>query len=545
MSYRQIEKEVVCFRTRCAISGPIHLALFLLAFWLGFWQSSHCAQLDSPAVAWQTNYGGRYSDYLSCLEQTKDGGFILAGDSTSPPSCNKSSTNYGGSDAWVVRLDSKGTKIWDRSFGGTNVDHLNSVKQTLDGGYIACGWSLSGVDGNKTSPNRGRADAWLVRLDTQGHKLWDKSYGGTSNEMFTAVQPIPDGGYFVGGISFSGASGNKKSPNFGASDYWVMKLDKEGKIIWDRSFGGDDFDKLAALQLMADGGIILAGTSRSGISGNKSSPAGYGDDFWVLRLDSKGNKIWDRTFDFGDDRCYAIGATHDGGVIVGGTSNGFLDLYPHIWVLRLDSNGNELWDRHFRGIQDLSYNPSEDDLYALCPTADGGFLLGGTSTTGPGADKTGPNLGGFDAWILRLDSDGNVIWQQTYGGQDSDQVSAVQQTYDGGFIIGGASNSGITRTGDCETLLRPTFWVFKLQPEPVRLVSLPQSFENIRDEGFRFALTGTSNFYVTDFSTNCRDWTPLQTNRLTIGGGTLTIRDAEHRAVSQRFYRSRAVRQVP
>ena len=144
---------------------------------------------------------------------------------------------------WVLRLDSSGNKIWERSFGGSGYDSLWSCQQMADGGFVLGGYSNSGADGNKTSAGFGGFDVWIVRIDANGNKLWERAYGGSGNEYLTALAQSSDGGLILGAMSASPPSGNKSSTNFGSYDIWILRLDAGGNQVWQGSFGGDAYDE--------------------------------------------------------------------------------------------------------------------------------------------------------------------------------------------------------------------------------------------------------------------------------------------------------------
>src|SRR5262249_16268409 len=158
--------------------------------------------------------------------------------SVSLPSGVKSSANYGSADYWVVRLDSNGNKLWDQSYGGSGNDSLYSLQQTSDGGFIMGGPSSSTPAANKTSLNFGNSDFWLVRIDANGTKLWDQSYGGIGYDALFSVRQTTDGGFILGGYSSSTPSGTKTTPNYGDNDYWVVRLDANGNQLWEQTLGG-------------------------------------------------------------------------------------------------------------------------------------------------------------------------------------------------------------------------------------------------------------------------------------------------------------------
>jgi hypothetical protein len=187
-----------------------------------------------------------------------------------------------------MRLTPEGEKMWEQSLGGTSSEILSDVRQTQDGGFIVCGWSGSGPNGNKTSTNHGGDDFWVVRLDANGGILWDRSYGGSQDEMTYQMIPLWDGGFLVGGSSSSLTNGTKTSPFYGAEDLWLVRLDANGTQIWNESFGGNSFELTPSLLQTRDGGYLMAGHSASGISGNKTveipDPTVDVIDFWVVKL---------------------------------------------------------------------------------------------------------------------------------------------------------------------------------------------------------------------------------------------------------------------
>ena len=180
--------------------------------------------------------------FIYGLQQTTDGGYILGGISNSPPSGNKTSAPFGSYDFWVVRCDADGNKLWDRSYGGTGREFWGRARQTADGGFVMIGTTDSGADGNKSTPGFGVDDAWIVRLDAAGNKLWDQTVGGAGYEYLGEVVEMPAGGFITAGWSQSPPGGNKTSPQFGGNDGWVICLNANGSLRWEQSFGGNDLD---------------------------------------------------------------------------------------------------------------------------------------------------------------------------------------------------------------------------------------------------------------------------------------------------------------
>jgi hypothetical protein len=336
----------------------------LFAIVLAFSFSISTAQ-TAPEKQWDARFGGSDEDYLYSLQQTADGGYILGGYSSSGISGDKTQASQGGLDYWIVKTNSGGVKQWDARFGGSSDDALLSLQQTADGGYILGGYSYSGISGDKTQASQGLYDYWIVKTDGGGVKQWDARFGGSSGDVLYSLQQTADGGYILGGYSLSGISGDKTHARNGGNDYWIVKTDADGVKQWDAGFGGSSDDYLLSLQQTADGGYILGGWSYSGISGDKTQASQGSWDYWILKTDASGVKQWDAGF--------------------GGSSDDFLS--------------------------------------SLQQTADGGYILGGYSDSGISGDKTQESQGGYDYWIVKTDGGGAKQWDAGFGGSDGDPLT--------------------------------------------------------------------------------------------------------------------------
>jgi hypothetical protein len=436
--------------------------LVLLLLW-----SHLAAGALGQSKQWDKTYGGDISDYGTSLQQTKDGGYILGGYSFSGVSGDKTGASRGSFDYWVVKLDAAGNKQWDKTYGGDGFDYLSSLDQTRDGGYILGGRSASGISGDKTESSRGVEDYWVVKLDAAGNKQWDRTYGGDAYDYCGSVQQTRDGGYILGGRSSSGLSGDKTDRGHGGADYWVVKLNAAGDMIWDKTYGGTSDDIGISLQQTEDGGYVLGGYSDSGIGGDKTGDSRGNFDYWVVKLDAAGNYEWDRTCggaftDYGT----SIRQTKDGGYLLGGYSfsgssgdkteanRGNADY----WVVKLDAAGNKQWDKTYGG-NELDYFTS------LAQTRDEGYILGGHSASGSSGDKTEDSQGEADFWIVKLDAAGNKQWEKTLGGNNIDFLSALQQTQDGGYVLGGYSISDKSGDKTQDSRGNADYWVVKLAAE--------------------------------------------------------------------------------
>ncbi|NVO31787.1 gliding motility-associated C-terminal domain-containing protein [Hymenobacter lapidiphilus] len=238
---------------------------------------------------WDRALGGTEFDFLHDVRQTADGGYLVGGTSTSGISGDKTEASRGGNDYWVVKLDARGATQWDRTYGGAGPDALYSLCQTLDGGYILAGQSGSGISGDKTQAQRGGGDYWILKVDAQGRKLWDRSFGGSGQDQPNSVWPCPDGGFLVAGQSDSGISGDKSKAGFGLADYWLVKLNAAGTKDWDEVYGGSNLDFLQGARPTPDGGFILGGTSYSGASCGKTQDTWGSADYWIIKLGTAAN----------------------------------------------------------------------------------------------------------------------------------------------------------------------------------------------------------------------------------------------------------------
>ncbi|WP_342084606.1 T9SS type A sorting domain-containing protein [Dyadobacter sp. OTU695] len=359
---------------------------------------------DSGVKQWDKTIGGNGADFLADIRQTSDGGYILAGSSQSGLSGDKSKGSLS-QDVWIVKLSASGSIEWDNTLGGWDGESVQEIRQTADGGYIFISDSFSGAGGDKTEPSRGSFDLWVVKLNANGSKAWDRTYGGSDYEMNGAMSLTADGGCIIGGMSGSGISGDKTQANFGPPDYWILKLSSSGAKEWDRTFGGDNSDFFKRIVQIPSGDYLVAGDSYSGISGNKSADrtAPSSRDFWVVKVDGNGNKIWDKTYGRGGqyDELTSLAITFDGGFVLGGWS---LALDPKedfdydYRLTKLSPDGAYQWDKSLAG-------PKQDVLYSVHPTADRGYILGGHSYSDAGPDKSENNNGDGDFWIIRLATD--------------------------------------------------------------------------------------------------------------------------------------------
>ena len=410
-------------------------------------------QAQAPAIQWQKSFGGTADETAYAIQTTTDGGYVVAGRSNS---INWDVTgNHGGNDYWVAKLDATGIIQWQKSLGGSSNDVSRSIQTTSDGGYILAGYSNS-TDGDVTG-NHGNDDCWVVKLDATGNIQWQKSLGGSQGDAAYSIQTTSDGGYVVAG--YTNSINGDITVNYGVGDYWVVKLDANGAIQWQKSLGGSSIEGASSIHTTSDGGYILAGFSLSN-NGNVSGEF-PSSDYWVLKLDAIGNIQWQKSMGGTRSETQAtIQTTSDGGYVVAGISDSIDgDVTGNhggweYWVVKLDVNGIIQWQKCLGGTAD-------DFANSIQTTLDGGFIVAGITNSTNG-DVTGNN-GAYDYWIVKLDVSGSILWQKSIGGLLNDFARDIQTTSDGGYIIVGDSNSldGNVAGNHGGT----DFWIVKLAPD--------------------------------------------------------------------------------
>ena len=349
---------------------------------------------EVPGTLWTRTYGGISSDRGFSVQQTADGGFVLAG--------YTSSFGVGGDDVWLIHTDAKGDTLWTRTFGGSNTDVGRSVQQAADGDFVLAGHTNSFGAGSRT--------VYLIHTDATGETLWTRTYSGINYSEGGTVRQTADGGFVVGGYTGSFT---------GYSDAYLIRIDANGDSLWTRTFGGSGTDRGNSVQQTSDGGFVLAGWTISFGAG--------ASDVWLIRTDPQGNILWTRTFGgWNTDVGRSVQQTTDGGFVLAGYTFSYGAGAADVWLIRTDAQGDTLWTRTYGGS-------SYDWGNSVQQTADGGFMVAGyTSSFGAGGD---------DVWLIKTDAQGNTLWTRTYGGPMDDASYSVQQTGDGGFVVAGYTSS--------------------------------------------------------------------------------------------------------
>ena len=340
---------------------------------------------------------------------------------------------------------------WQKALGGTEIDNANSVAATSDGGCIIAG-KASSNDGDITGFHGG-GDFWIIKLNSNGAIEWQKALGGTSSDEAKSIIASSDGGYVVVGVT-SSIDGNVVPGSHGTiSDAWVVKLNSTGNIIWQKVFGGNLGDQAFSVTECSNGDLLIAGLSLS-TDGNFAGNHGQ-QDMWVMRLTNTGNLIWQKLLGGSSaDQALSIIATSDGGSIIAGISrsndgdvsgnHGDADC----WIVKLNTTGDITWQKSFGG-SGFEYANS------IAVTSDGGFIIAGPTESNNG-DISGYH-GGSDAWVFKITSAGNIVWQKSLGDGTNEIAKSIAITPSGDIVVAGLQGIDCCNGFNC--------WITKLKSD--------------------------------------------------------------------------------
>lgn len=360
--------------------------------------------MASPCFAeWAITYNNTlHSQSLKAMQKTTDGGYVVVGDAlvNEPVSHTK---------MWVLKLKADGDVDWSKVYGGDEnyTEHGYSIQQTADQGYIVAGYS-------QTFGNH----PWIVKLYPNGNIEWQRTYNWSFSHDIYSVKQTKDGGYIMlGAIAISMSA---------SSDFWVVKLNSDGTINWQKAYGGGGYEFFRSIEQTEDEGYVVAGATESFGAG--------GRDLWVIKLNPDGSIAWQKTYGgLTDDGNYAkIKQTADGGYIIGANTASFSAGDWDIWILKLYANGGIEWEKSYGGTY-------PDEIGDMQQTSDGGYVVSGyTRSFGFGLED---GTHQEDIWVFKLNPDGSIAWEKTYGGNGSEVSSSIQQISNGQYIIGGYTTS--------------------------------------------------------------------------------------------------------
>lgn len=348
-----------------------------------------------PNIIW-SNYFGSYDGAGYAVKQTTDGGYIIAGYIETATLLN--------TDVYLIKTDSDGNQTWERTYGGSYVDFGYSVQQTTDGGYVVAG----SIRPSSLIP----AQVYLIKTDANGDTLWTRTFGGNYTDEGRCVQQTADGGYIIAGYAQSSSSIN-------SSDVYLVKTDSAGNQVWQRTFGGTAQDYGYSVQQTADGGYIIAGSTKSFNL--------VVSNVYLIKTDAEGNLIWQHDFGgISQDEGYSVLQTTDGGYIVAGYTESY-GYGGDVYLIKIDAAGNLSWQRTFGGS-------GVDCAYSVQQTTDGGLIIAG---------KTRILSTAYNIYLIKTDADGNLIWQTIYANGWGQIGNSVAQIADSGYIIAGENSAHV------------------------------------------------------------------------------------------------------
>ena len=415
----------------------------------------------------QFGFGTADWDEGYAVLETADGGFLFCSRTDSDVSGDKTTTNFGELDIWIVKTDSDGNIVWQKSYGTFSNDAAFSMTKTADGNYIITGWSWGGISGNKTVPGYGGGDPWLIKIDPTGNILWQKSYGGNGLDSVRKTVEQSNGNYVTGISSGSEISGTKLLPLKGTNDYWLIFYDNNGNFLKELAFGGEKDNYFKDLTVISSNRIILSGLSNSSDSLDKTEPS-YGEfDYWVIKSDTNGIVLKDKTI--GGSKMDGVTGhviNNENNIIIFGLSESPVSgnkTAPKIggqdiWLVKLDTNLNIIWDKTFGGILDEEMFLGKafySDFHNMS-------IIAGSSESPKLLDKTTENFGGFDYWIVGVDNQGNKVMEISIGGTEDDFAREVIETTNHQLVVVGRSASGISGNKTIASKGIDDLWVVKL-----------------------------------------------------------------------------------
>ena len=327
-----------------------------------------------------------------------------------------------------------------QNYGGQKNESGQSVVATLDGGYAILGYTQS-TNGDITDKNEDSFDYWLLKFNDANELLWSKTYGGTLDDRGNDIVATQDGGFAITG--YGSSNDNDISINNGNQDFWISKLDSDGNIIWEKSFGYSGSDRAYSIIQTQDQGFLISGVLDVTASAGEGNSKSYfiehaGGDYWAIKLDSNGNQEWTKYFggNLSDDP-YGITQTTDGNfILVGSSDSEDVDITNNkgsydYWVVSISNSGILLWEKNFGGTE-------IDEARGITNTSDGNFLIIG-NTRSNDVDVSN-NIGGSDIWLLKISPFGELLWEKTIGGTGFDIGNSISKSING-YIISGASRS--------------------------------------------------------------------------------------------------------
>ncbi len=421
----------------------------------GFCTADACkggACVAGPARLFSASYGGSDRQAANAVSVLADGGLAFAGNTAS---CGSVGVRF-----WLGRTDAGGKLQWSQTYGGGSCcEEVTAIAVLADGGLALAGDTHT-ADLPGGQKNAGWTDFWLVRTDAGGKLLWSQNYGGSGYEFAHAIAALADGGFALAGSTSSAEFlGGQK----GVTEAWLVRTNADGNELWSHTFGGTGWDSANAMATLADGGMALAGRTKS-----TDLPGGSKQlddtDFWLVRTNAGGTLLWSQAYGGSDvEEATAMTVLADGGFALAGSTNS-TDLpggqksagWRDLWLVRTDAGGKLLWSQTYGGS-------GWDFAWSMTALPDGGLAVAGStsSTDLPGGQKS---AGYDDAWLVRTDAAGKLLWNRTYGSSQDDYASAVITLPDGGLALAGRMHSTYLPCGGKSSYAGANAWLLRTDP---------------------------------------------------------------------------------
>ncbi|MEZ5015390.1 MAG: MopE-related protein [Chitinophagales bacterium] len=419
---------------------------------IGFLGIQHILHSQAPDIFWEHTYGGTETDESWAVRQAPDGGYIVAG--TSYSGDVDLDGNYGSRDYCLVKTDAYGIKEWAHHYGSSALDYCYDAICAFDGGYLLMGYTY-GNDYDVSELN-GPSDIWIAKVDEEGGIEWERSYGGSVGEIGQCIIATRDSCYVFAG--YTNSNDFDVSGNHG-DDTWVVKINQEGDILWQTCLGGSDAEFAYGICQTEDGGYGIVSTSLSTDGQVGLNHGGY--DYWLSKIDSSGNFQWGHVYGGSElDWPRQVISTQDNGFLIAGyteSSNGDVTVnygFYDYWIVKTDSAGNLEWQKSYGGSV-------TEEAFDVIQCTDGGYAVCGHTTSSDG-DITGfhgPSIFA-DTWVIKIDNLGNLIWQKALGGTGTDNGNSIIEIEPETYIVAGCSSSS---DGDvAENIGVKDYWLLKL-----------------------------------------------------------------------------------
>ncbi|MCA0366008.1 MAG: hypothetical protein LCH67_18365 [Bacteroidetes bacterium] len=447
---------------------------------IAFFIYSNFSFSQAPLLVNQKKIGADKSDTPFCIKKALDDGYLIGGWSYSNNTGDKSGSNMGNSDFWLIKVNNNLEIVWEKSFGGNGIDALTEILIEPNGNIFVLGHSSS-ANGDK-SYSMGRYDYWVIKLDSDGFIIWERSYGGSNDDILTSAVFTPSGDIILLGYTFSGISGHIGDASRGLyTDLWCLKIDPFlGNIFWSKRLGGNNFEE--SHRIISDGNYLyLTATTYSGLSGElhqSNRGVGFSSDFWLIKMNFDGQIIWENRYGGTNNDFWAISdIDNNGNIILAGTSDSNISFEKSqnsinesqdFWVLKIDPSGEILWDKTIGG-------QATDRLFWIKTNSNGEIFLGGNSNSDKGSFKSQNSRNSlstlnlnYDYWLVKLNSSGNFLWDRTYGGDYNDEFRNMELDGNEFLTIIGFSNSNISGDKTSTTNLPDSedgndIWILRLE----------------------------------------------------------------------------------